>query len=106
MRKYRIVHDIDGRLRIRYGQDIFSKNQAINIKNDLAKWSMVEHVEVNDVTGSILFVYDALQKNELLKKLENRTITQDEYKRLQWDRRFVTCSNFSCFNILPLISLY
>ena len=70
MRKYRIVHDIDGRLRIRYGQDIFSKNQAINIKNDLAKWSMVEHVEVNDVTGSILFVYDALQKNELLKAID------------------------------------
>ena len=24
----------------------------------------------------------------MLKKLENRTITQDEYKQLQWDRRF------------------
>ena len=55
MLEYQIVHDIPGRMRIRYGRYRFSRNKALALHFALSKWDMVESADVNERTGSILF---------------------------------------------------
>ena len=40
MLEYRIVHDIPGRMRIRYGRYRFSRNKALAIHFALCKWDI------------------------------------------------------------------
>ena len=53
MKAYQIVHDMPGRMRIRYGKYTFSKTAAIGLSYELERWKMVNKVEANDITGSI-----------------------------------------------------
>lgn len=69
MSNFTIAHDLPGRMRIRYGRDIFTKIQGEILKRDLSNWPMIQSVEVNDVTGSVLMNYDQTQKENLLEKL-------------------------------------
>lgn len=66
MKAYQIVHDMPGRMRIRYGKYTFSKTAAIGLSYELERWKMVNKVEANDITGSILFIYDKNRRRELL----------------------------------------
>ena len=68
MSSFTIVHDIPGRMRIRYGKNKFSSVQGEVLKKDLYAWPMIESVEVINVTGSVLMSYDKAQKGLLLKK--------------------------------------
>ena len=74
MSNFTIAHDIPGRMRIRYGKNIFTSIQGEVLKNDLYAWPMIESVEVNNVTGSVLMLYDKAQKGLLLNKLKDLDI--------------------------------
>ena len=71
MISFAIAHDIPGRMRIRYGKDVFSPVEGEVLKRDLSNWSMIHSVEVNSITGSVLMQYDATCKDTLLEKLHN-----------------------------------
>lgn len=74
MSSFTIAHDIPGRMRIRYGKNKFSRVQGEVLKKDLYAWPMMEEVEVNSVTGSVLMLYDKAQKSLLLNKLKDLDI--------------------------------
>ena len=74
MNSFTIAHDIPGRMRIRYGKNKFSSIQGEVLKKDLYAWPMMEEVEVNSVTGSVLMLYDKAQKGLLLNKLKDLDI--------------------------------
>ena len=74
MSGFTIAHDIPGRMRIRYGKNKFSSVQGEVLKKDLYAWPMIESVEVNNVTGSVLMLYDKAQKGLLLNKLKDLDI--------------------------------
>ena len=74
MSSFTIAHDIPGRMRIRYGKNKFSSVQGEVLKKDLYAWPMIESVEVNNVTGSVLMLYDKAQKGLLLNKLKDLDI--------------------------------
>lgn len=71
MISFTIAHDIPGRMRIRYGKDVFSPVEGEVLKRDLSNWTMIHSVEVNSITGSVLMQYDATCKDTLLEKLHN-----------------------------------
>ena len=74
MLEYRIVHDIPGRMRIRYGRYRFSRNKALALHFALCKWDMVESADVNERTGSILFTYSENQRDALIDKINSLDI--------------------------------
>ena len=74
MLEYRIVHDIPGRMRIRYGRYRFSRNKALALHFTLCKWDMVESADVNERTGSILFTYSDDQRDALIDKINSLDI--------------------------------
>lgn len=74
MSTFTIAHDIPGRMRIRYGKDVFSPVQGEILKRDLSNWSMIQSVEVNSITGSVLMTYDQTQKGSLLDQLQTLDI--------------------------------
>lgn len=74
MSSFTIAHDIPGRMRILYGKNKFSSVQGEVLKKDLYAWPMIESVEVINVTGSVLMLYDKAQKGLLLNKLKNLDI--------------------------------
>lgn len=74
MLEYRIVHDIPGRMRIRYGRYRFSRNKALALHFALCKWDMVESADVNERTGSILFTYSVDQRDALIDKINSLDI--------------------------------
>lgn len=74
MLEYRIVHDIPGRMRIRYGCYRFSRNKALALHFALCKWDMVESADVNERTGSILFTYSADKRAALIDKINSLDI--------------------------------
>lgn len=69
MSSFQIAHDLPGRMRIRYGRDIFTKIQGEILKRDLSDWSMIQNVEVNSITGSVLITYVKDERESLLNKL-------------------------------------
>lgn len=68
-RAFHIVHEMPGRMRIRYGRYAFSLQTALGLQQTLAKWDMVENVTANAKTGSILFYYQADARDLLLEKI-------------------------------------
>ena len=90
MSGFTIAHDIPGRMRIRYGKNKFSSVQGEVLKKDLYAWPMIESVEVNNVTGSVLMLYDKAQKGLLLNKLKDLDI-----KYLQNADYFFDCCSFT-----------
>lgn len=71
MEAYQIVHDMPGRMRIRYGKYAFSQKKAIALAYEFKKWAMVINVEVNSTTGSVLFTYSADNREQLLESISN-----------------------------------
>lgn len=69
MRQYKIVHSLPGRLRVRFGNYAFSSQKAIALKYTIQEWENVNGIEVNDVTGSLLFYYEG-NEEDLLEKLD------------------------------------
>lgn len=45
MSNFKIVHEIDGRLRVRFGQYAFTNEQATILKSDFLKLEYVRYVE-------------------------------------------------------------
>lgn len=76
MQSYRIVHDIPGRMRIRYGRYAFSKKIETSLYHKLKKWDMVFQIEVNHITGSILFIYDTQKRYDLLQLIDQLSIDE------------------------------
>ena len=90
MSSFTIAHDIPGRMRIRYGKNKFSSVQGEVLKKDLYAWPMIESVEVNNVTGSVLMLYDKAQKGLLLNKTKGF-----RYPISSKCRYFFDCSSFT-----------
>lgn len=70
MISYKIVHDMPGRMRIRYGSNVFNKLQSHVLLDNIMQWTMVNSAEVNYKTGSILFCFDENKRYDLLHQLD------------------------------------
>ena len=68
MSNFKIVHEIDGRLRVRFGQYAFTNEQATILKSDFLKLEYVRYVEAHYKNGSLLLVFDENYKNEVTYK--------------------------------------
>lgn len=91
MRDFKIVHEIEGRLRVRYGQYAFTNGQATILKNDFLKLNYVRYVEAHYKNGSLLLVFDENHKKDLLdylnsydlNMLQNREIPESSVQNQQ-----------------------
>jgi len=91
MSNFKIVHEIDGRLRVRFGQYAFTNEQATILKSDFLKLEYVRYVEAHYKNGSLLLVFDENYKNEVfgylksydLSTLQNREIPKNCSQNLQ-----------------------
>mgnify|MGYP001064447471 CR=1 FL=1 len=91
MSNFKIVHEIDGRLRVRFGQYAFTNEQATILKSDFLKLEYVRYVEAHYKNGSLLLVFDENYKNEVfgylksydLSTLQNREIPENCSQNLQ-----------------------
>ena len=75
MSNFKIVHEIDGRLRVRFGQYAFTNEQATILKSDFLKLEYVRYVEAHYKNGSLLLVFDENYKNEVFL---NQMYDEDE----------------------------
>ena len=71
MSNFKIVHEIDGRLRVRFGQYAFTNEQATILKSDFLKLEYVRYVEAHYKNGSLLLVFDENYKNEVFGYLKS-----------------------------------
>ena len=91
MNNFKIVHEIDGRLRVRFGQYAFTSGQATILKSDFLNLEYVRYVEAHYKNGSLLLVFDENYKNEVfdylnnydLSDLQNREIPENCSQNLQ-----------------------
>lgn len=91
MSNFKIVHEIDGRLRVRFGQYAFTNGQATILKSDFLNLEYVRYVEAHYKNGSLLLVFDENYKNEVfdylnnydLSDLQNREIPENCSQNLQ-----------------------
>lgn len=91
MSNFKIVHEIVGRLRVRFGQYAFTNEQATILKSDFLKLEYVRYVEAHYKNGSLLLVFDENYKNEVfgylksydLSTLQNREIPENCSQNLQ-----------------------
>ena len=91
MSNFKIVHEIDGRLRVRFGQYAFTNEQATILKSDFLKLEYVRYVEAHYKNGCLLLVFDENYKNEVfgylksydLSTLQNREIPKNCSQNLQ-----------------------
>ena len=91
MSNFKIVHEIDGRLRVRFGQYAFTNEQATILKSDFLKLEYVRYAEAHYKNGSLLLVFDENHKNEVfaylksydLSTLQNREIPENCSQNLQ-----------------------
>lgn len=91
MSNFKIVHEIDGRLRVRFGRYAFTNEQATILKSDFLKLEYVRYVEAHYKNGSLLLVFDENYKNEVfgylksydLSTLQNREIPENCSQNLQ-----------------------
>lgn len=74
MLTYQIVHDIPGRMRIRYGKYAFMADIETTLYETLTRFEIIQEVEINHITGSILFTYKENQRLELIKIIEQLEI--------------------------------
>ncbi|NMM62405.1 heavy metal translocating P-type ATPase [Clostridium sp. P21] len=65
--KYKITHDMPGRIRIRCGQFAFSLEEGYKIDYALSRSGYVEEVNSCHITGSILIYYKENFRTEILK---------------------------------------
>ena len=92
MSNYNIVHDIPGRMRIRYGRFTFSRKKALALHFALTKWEMVKSADVNERTGSILFIYDKEKRASLIDKintLDIKSFDPEPYTKLIEDNKYL-----------------
>ncbi len=86
---YRIISDITGRMRIRYGRYAFDPVYEYAIKEYFEQNSYVENTEVNHLTGSVLVFYDQDCRADILELFKNLDILAlspvlpDEYEQNQ-----------------------
>lgn len=74
--KYKIVHDISGRIRLRCGGNIFSLEQSYSIEHVLRKNNYIKEVKASHITGSILIYYDKEYKEKILKLISTLKISE------------------------------
>lgn len=85
MSNFKIVHEIDGRLRVRFGQYAFTNEQATILKSDFLKLEYVRYVEAHYKNGSLLLVYDENYKNEVfgyLKSYDLSTLQIEKFLKI------------------------
>lgn len=68
--RYKIVHDMPGRIRVRAGSLAFDINESYGIEYVLGKCQFIESVKSCHTTGSILIQYTANKKDEVLKAIK------------------------------------
>ena len=67
--KYKVIHDMPGRIRVRSGNLAFNINQSYAIEHVLGQYEFVQNVKTSHTTGSILVQYDTNKKNEILSAI-------------------------------------
>ena len=65
--KFRIVHELSGRIRLRCGAEYFSREMERSIENHILKNSYVHTVKASSVNGGILITYEPEHRSELLE---------------------------------------
>ncbi|WP_295722063.1 hypothetical protein [uncultured Methanobrevibacter sp.] len=74
---YKIVYDKNTRLRVRVGRDIFTREEGYGLFETLSKYDFIDEVSISHKNGSILILYnDVNKKAEILKILDK--ISKDD----------------------------
>ena len=71
MKSYKIVFDMPGRLRIRYGNYAFDSETAVALRYEIKRKAPVTDVQANDITGSLLITYEQENRDELISYLDD-----------------------------------
>lgn len=69
--RYKIVYDNYNRIRVRCGDYVISRGQALSIENDLKNSGYALNAEVNHKSGSILVNYQDGKRSEILRYIES-----------------------------------
>lgn len=69
--KYKIIHDMPGRIRVRCGQFAFSLEESYKIDYVLERSGYVEKVKSSHITGSILIYYKEEHRDKIFELLSN-----------------------------------
>ena len=68
--RFRIVHELSGRIRLRCGVEYFSREMEKSLENHIAKNEFVYTVKASSINGGILITYDPKYRAQLLKYIE------------------------------------
>ena len=69
--RFRIVHELPGRIRLRCGAEYFSRGMEGSIEDHILQLPYVHTVKASSVNGGILIRYDAPRRTELLSYVKN-----------------------------------
>ncbi|QIB70452.1 heavy metal translocating P-type ATPase [Aminipila butyrica] len=67
--RFKIVHDLPGRIRVRCGRDAFSKDESYSIVKTLEDLNFVYSAEASVANGSILVLYEKEKRARVLEQL-------------------------------------
>lgn len=74
--KYKIVHDMPGRIRLRCGGLAFSLDQSYSIEHVIRKSNFIKDVKVCHITGSILIFYNQVYKKQILELVSDLKLSK------------------------------
>ena len=74
--KFKIVHDMPGRIRVRCGQYAFSLDESISLEYVLKRNSYIEDAKASHLTGSILIYYKEENKKYILNIIRGIKVSE------------------------------
>lgn len=73
---FKIIHEARGRIRVRCGQNYFSKKQGISLENVLNDCEFILNAETSYVNGGILIYYEKDYRDKVLSFLKSLKIKE------------------------------
>ncbi len=74
--KFKIIHDLPGRLRVRCGANTFNGEESYSIIKELESSSFIYSSEASSINGSILVYYEQGHRSDVLSQLSVLSISQ------------------------------
>lgn len=84
--RFKIIHELPGRIRLRSGRGYFSKEQENPLKELLLSRSYVKSAQVSSVNGGLLVMYDPSCRSELLNYVRSIKIGEVEKRTTESDK--------------------
>lgn len=91
----KIVSNLEGRIRLRYGKYAFDEVEGYKISERLMENSFIHKVSTNYINGSILIEFDSDKREDVLEKVREidkknlgEIVNKDAYNKALLDRKF------------------